>query len=415
MPKLKLTALAVGRLSPPETGQVDYFDTTMPAFGVRVSHAGARSYFVMTRVQRKLVRLTLGRAKGKEEEPGLSLKDAREKAGEWSDLAARGIDPRQLKTQERTENEDRARNTFKVVGERFMRQYVEIRLAASTKRDYQWALFGSDTAAWANRPVASISRADIRAVLDAMLERGAPRGANKMRSYLSKFFNWCAEKDLIEVPPTSRIKAPAPKAIGERTLNEAEIQEVWQAFDAVGDSFRDLFKLLLLTGQRRSEVGEMRRTELAGLETDRPTWELPGERSKNGRPHVVPLAPQVVEIVVSRPMVGDKGFLFTTTGATALSGYSRAKERIDAWLAGRRETAGMNPMPEWTLHDLRRTMVTLMNERLGIAPHVVEACVNHLSGGAKAGIAGVYNKAVYMAERREALIAWANFVRSLTG
>jgi integrase len=415
MPKMKLTALAVARIAPPVTGQVDYFDTAMPAFGLRVSLAGSRTYFAMTRVHGKLVRLTIGKAKIKDDDVGLSLKEAREKAGQWVDLAARGIDPRQLKTQERQDNQERASNTFKTVGERFMRQHVEPRLAPATRREYRLMFDGKDVAPWADKPVSSISRADVRAVLDAMVERGSPSMANNTLAYLRKFFNWCAEKDLIDIPPTDRMKPPAPKTVGERTLNEAEIVEVWRAFEAKGDAFRDLFKLLLLTGQRRSEVGGMSWAELSGLDGDRAAWEIPRERTKNSRPHLVPLAPPAVAIIEAMPVIGDAGLLFTTTGATPISGFSKAKERVDAWIADERRKAGRAPMPDWTIHDLRRTMVTMMNERLGIAPHVVEACVNHISGGAKAGVAGVYNKALYLNERREALYAWAAYLTTLVG
>ncbi|MBJ7533318.1 site-specific integrase [Rhodomicrobium vannielii ATCC 17100] len=409
---MKLTALAVARLSPPSNGQVDYFDSTLPAFGVRVSTAGTRTYFVMTRVHGKLARLTIGKAKIEEDAPGLALKDARAKAGELVDLASRGIDPRQEKAAERAANQDRSRRTFRSVGERFMEQYVEQRLATSTQREYSRTLFGKDTAIWAHRPVASITRADVRALLDRIVERGSPGAANHMLAYLSKFFNWCAEKDLIEVPPTDRIKAPAPKNVGERVLNESEIVEVWRAFEGESLLFRALFKLLLLTGQRRGEVCGMQRSELT-LNGGRPFWEIPGKRTKNKRPHVVPLAPSTVAIIAGLPRIGDGDFLFTTTGVTAMSGFGKAKQRIDARIAEARTDAGLQPMPEWDMHDLRRTMVTMMNERLGIVPHVVEACVNHISGRAKAGVAGVYNKALYLHERREALTAWANLVQSL--
>jgi integrase len=414
MPKMKLTALSIARLAPPESGQVDYFDAALPSFGIRLSHAGTRSFFVMTRVHGKLARLTIGKAKVMDDDLGVSLKDAREKAGEWAELAARGIDPRQLKTDERQGNEERSRNTFKAVGERFMRQHVEPRLALSTQLEYRRTLFGADTAAWANRPVAAITRADIRAVLDTIVERGSPSAANHTLAYLNKFFNWCAEKDLLEISPTDRIKPPGPKNVGERTLSETEIAEVWQAFGAEGGAFCDLFKLLLLTGQRRGEVVGMRRAELSGLDGDKPVWDIPRDRTKNSRPHSVPLAPQAVRIINARPEIGEAGYLFTNTGTTPVSGFSKTKERVDGRIARRREEAGLPLMPDWTLHDLRRTMVTMMNERLGIAPHVVEACVNHISGGAKAGVAGVYNKALYLTERRAAMIAWGEFVHALT-
>lgn len=254
MPRLKLTALAVARISPPPKGQVDYFDAAMPAFGVRVSQAGTKTYFVMTRVGGKLSRLSLGKAKLTDDGPGLSLKDAREKAGRWNELAARGIDPKAKVAEEKAATKAVITTTFKLVGERFMRQHVEPRLAKSTHREYRRVLFGRDTVPWANRQVASITRADIRAVLDGMIERGSTGAANNTLAYLSKFFNWCAEKDLIEVPPTDRMKKPGAKHIGERTLNEAEIIDVWRAMDAHGGIFGDMFKLLLLTGQRRGEV-----------------------------------------------------------------------------------------------------------------------------------------------------------------
>jgi integrase len=346
--------------------------------------------------------------------PATSLESARAAAKSALEDVAQGINPKAKKEAEIQAKAEKAANTFKAVGERFMRQHVERRLAENTHREYRRVLFGTDTAKWANRPVTSITRADVRAVLDAMVERASPSAANNTLAYLQKFFNWCAEKDLIDTPPTDRMKAPAPKTIGERTLAEGEIIKVWHAFDADGGTFRDLFKLLLLTGQRRSEVGGMSRAELVGLNGGQPTWEIPSARTKNNRPHVVPLAPAVVAIINAIPSVGTGDLLFTTTGNTPISGFSRAKERVDAWIAKEREKAGIAPMPEWTLHDLRRTMVTMMNERLGIAPHIVEACVNHISGGAKAGVAGVYNKALYLTERREALAAWATFVKRLT-
>jgi integrase len=413
VPKMKLTALSVARLNPPPVGQVDYFDSAFPAFGLRVSVAGTRTYFVMTRVQGKLARLTIGKAKVAEDDPGISLRDAREKAGELTDLASRGIDPRQLKQEERAANQERARNTFFGVAERFMEQYVEPRLAMSTHREYRRTLFGDDTSRWAKRPITGITRADVRAVLDAMVARGSAGAANHTLAYLKKFFNWCAEKDLIEIPPTDRIKPPAHKNVGERTLSEAEIVEVWQAFEVEGGLFGPLFKLLLLTGQRRAEVGGMRWSELSNLDGVAPLWEIPGSRTKNKRAHLVPLVPQTVAIIEALPRVGEGDLLFTTTGSTPVSGFGKAKERADAWIADTRKAAGKKSMPEWDLHDLRRTMVTMMNERLRVAPHVVEACVNHISGKAKAGVAGVYNKALYLDERREALESWARFVGAI--
>lgn len=390
----------------PKGKRNEYWDAIVPGFGLRVTDAGGKSFFLRTRAGAEQLRMSWPY-------PATTLEAARAAAKAALDDLAQGIDPKAKKVAEAEAKAEKAANTFKTVGERFMRQHVEPRLALSTHREYKRALFGADTAAWANRPVAAITRADIRAVLDTMVERGSAGGANNLLAHLSKFFNWCAEKDLLEIPPTDRLKPPGPKNVGERTLNESEIAEVWQAFGAEGGAFCDLFKLLLLTGQRRGEVVGMRRAELSDLDGDKPAWEIPGDRTKNGRPHVVPLAPQAVKIIDARPEIGEAGLLFTTTGKTPISAFSKTKERVDGRIARRREEAGLPPMLDWTLHDLRRTMVTMMNERLSIAPHVVESCVNHISGGAKAGVAGVYNKALYLTERRAAMTAWAAFVDSV--
>ena len=143
----------------------------------------------------------------------------------------------------------------------------------------------------------------------------------------------------------------------------------------------------------------------------KPAWELPGSRTKNHKAHVVALSPQAAEIIRAVPRVG--ALVFSTTGKTPLSGFSKAKGRIDHWIAERMATAGAQPMRQWSLHDLRRTMVTMMNEQLSVVPHVVEAVVNHVTGSAKAGVAGVYNRALYAAERREALNRWAEYIYSL--
>jgi len=403
-----ITDAMVQKLKPaPKGKRNEYWDAIVPGFGLRVTDAGGKSFFLRTRAGSQQLRMSWSY-------PANSLEAARAAAKAALGDVERGLDPKAKPAAETQAKVEKAANTFKTIGERFMKQHVGPRLALSTHREYRRALFGPDTAEWANRPVSSITRADVRAVIDAMVERGSPSAANNTLAYLAKFFNWCAEKDLVDVPPTDRLKKPGPKNVGERTLTEAEIAEVWQAFGAEGGAFCDLFKLLLLTGQRRGEVAGMRRGELSSLDGDRPLWDIPSDRTKNSRPHSVPLAPQAVTIINARPEIGEVGLLFTTTGKTPVSAFSKTKERVDGRIARRREEAGLSPMPDWTLHDLRRTMVTMMNERLGIAPHVVESCVNHVSGGAKAGVAGVYNKALYLTERRAAMIAWAEFVRALT-
>ena len=205
-------------------------------------------------------------------------------------------------------------------------------------------------------------------------------------------------------------KPKAPPA-RDRVLSEAEIKWLWQACDTLGKPFASLLKLLTLTGCRRGEVAGMMRGELS---EDGAIWTVPGARRKNGRQHMVYLPPLAREIIAAVPRVeGKAGYLFTTTGKSPVSGWSKIKRRLDtAMLALARAERGADAaVREWRLHDLRRTCATGMAE-LGIPPHIIEVALNHVSGH-KAGVAGIYNRAEHSAERKAALELWAAHVEAL--
>lgn len=251
------------------------------------------------------------------------------------------------------------------------------------------------------------------------MARGSPTAANHFLAYVRKFFNWCAERDKVPLAPTAGVKPPAPPAKRDRALSLQELKEVWTALDAMnadrkgGDVFATIVKILILTGQRREEVAGMKWDELKDLDGENPVWELPGDRTKNGMPHIVPLSSQAAALLKNTPRVGRSPFVFTTTGKTHVSGFGKAKERMDAAIAKLHKKRGQSkPVPPFVLHDLRRTVSTLMHEDLRIQPHVVEAVLNHISGHRR-GVAGTYNRAEYLAEKRAALTAWADFIDRL--
>lgn len=214
--------------------------------------------------------------------------------------------------------------------------------------------------------------------------------------------------------------APSPENRRERVLSDDEIRLVWQAFESIGWPFGPIGKLLLLTGARRDEAAalEWREVDLAAR-----TWTLPAARSKNKRPHEIPLSDAAVETLAALPRVeGKAGFVFTTTGKTAVSGFSRAKAQIDAaileMLQGNAGAAGADladaKAPErWTFHDLRRTVATNL-QKLGVRLEVTEAVLNHVSGS-RAGIVGVYQRHEYADEKRAALEAWGRYLDTLLG
>lgn len=401
MARLKLTTAAVERLKPPGSGQVDYFDKYLPSFGIRVSHSGTKAWFVMTRVHGRQTRLTLGRY------PSLSLQDARSKARQSLQQAGSGIDPRKIAEEERRKRQADARNTFGVLAEEFMASHVRPNLRPATVREYQRILFGHDTSAWRERPVTSIQRRDIQELLSKIDARGAKTASTLSLAYLRKFFNWCVDQEVVRSSPAARIKRVAPRS-RERVLTTQELALIWESFHRWESLFSPLFRLLTLTGQRRTEVAGMRWDELKDLNGKAPLWEIPSARTKNKRPHIVPLSPQAARIIFEIQRVGP--LVFSTNSDRPPSGFSKAKARTDKWLAEACRSRGTVEIESWTLHDLRRTMVTVMNEHLKVAPHIVEAVVNHMTGPAKAGVAGVYNRALYLEERRRALDDWARFV-----
>jgi integrase len=417
MAHLKLTEIGIQGLKPPSAGQVDYFDKHLASFGLRVSSKGAKAFFVMTRVHGKLIRVTLGR------HPALTLKDARAKAGNVIELASSGTDPREVEDDRKRRAREAAGNTFETVAHEFMSKYARVRLRPNTIAKYEQALFGSATKHLATQPLSKIGRRDIIVIMDGFQERRTLTAADRALACLRKFFNWAADREYIDHSPVNRIRPIVGLTQRERSLSKEEIGFIWRAFEQEechsADSrsvFAFFLKVLLLTAQRRSEVAEMRWEELQALEGEAPLWIMPkappppaDQRTKNGRPHVVPLSPIAAEILKSVPRTSSQ-YVFSSNGATPISGFSKLKTRIDSFIAAARKSEGVPPIAAWQFRDLRRTASTHMNDFLGVESHVVEAILNHVSGPAKRGVAGTYNKAFYLEDRRKAMRLWSDYI-----
>jgi integrase len=243
--------------------------------------------------------------------------------------------------------------------------------------------------------------------------------AARARVALSSMFVWAIGQGIVDSNPViGTNKPPEPKA-RDRVLSNTEIAEIWAS--CRDDNFGHIVKLLLLTGARRDEIGDLIWTEI-DLEFE--VINLPPQRTKNGRAHFVPLAPMAVAILKSVPrrarLGGPIEFLFGE-GQGGFSGWSKAKAALDRRINETRAQAAAKlgsrtgkpqRIMDWRLHDLRRTAATIMADRLGVLPHVIEAALNHVSGH-KAGVAGVYNRATYEREVRGALALWADHVRTV--
>ena len=263
---------------------------------------------------------------------------------------------------------------------------------------------GGIVARWAERPVGSIRRRDIIEMIDASRARGATITVNRELAAVRKFFSWALGRNIVDVNPAFGIPDPAPETARDRVLNDDELRLIWLAADGEGYPFGDVVKLLLLTGQRRLEVSGASWPE---FDLKARTWLLPSARTKNKRRHLVPLSDAALDVLTGLPRFADGPFLFGLGGRTEFTGYSKAKSRIDVRITKLRE----RPMPSWTLHDLRRTAATGM-ARIGVAPHVIEAVLNHISGS-RAGVAGIYNTYAYEPEKRSALALWAGHIDKL--
>jgi integrase len=403
----KLSDATLRNLKPPSSGRLEVWDTLLPGFGLRLSDKNSRSWQIMYRVGfgegRKQRRYKIGNAKV------MSLADARKAAREALGKVERGIDPaaERMPIQGVQVNPD----TFAAAAATYLAKYVQKNTRASTYRETK-RIFDVDLVpAWAVRPVASLTRRDVEAVLDGIVERGAEVQANRVLARLRTFFNWAVDNEYLATSPVARMKPPAKEHSRDRAFGDDEIRWFWQATGRLGWPFGSLFRLLLLTAQRRDEVGGMAWTE---LDLARRVWTIPRDRAKNDKAHDLALSELGLEVIADLPKV-DEALVFTTNGKHVVSGFSRAKARLDALMNQvRREDLGPDAEGEiqpWILHDLRRSAATGM-AGLGIAPHVVDRVLNHVSGTIR-GVAAVYNRHRYEAERAAALEAWGSYIDAI--
>jgi integrase len=265
---------------------------------------------------------------------------------------------------------------------------------------------GGIVARWSERPIHGIRRRDVRELLEASKLRGASTTANRELSALKTFFNWCVDQEILELNPAARVAKPAPENRRTRVLSDAEIALVWRAATIEHFPFGPFTRLLLLTGQRRGEVAGLRWRE---IDIGRRVWLLPKERAKNFRPHAIPLSESAIALIEALPRFSGGDFVFGRDGLTSLSGFSKGKARLDKRVT---ELAGEEvEIPEWNLHDLRRTCATTMG-RLAIQPVVIEATLNHVTG-VRSSIASIYNMYSYLDEKADALERWAAHVAAV--
>lgn len=389
--KTTLTDLFLKKTKAPTRGQVDIWDSKIPGFGVRVAASGLKTFGMVYRYRGAWRRDTLGRY------PSTSLLEARTKA-ERARVALRdGLDPR---TQRQTSRPAPKGQSFDEAAAAFVAGYLKHHTRPSTSYEAERILRAVFLPVWTRRRLADLQAADVLAVLDAITARGTPSAARHAFAVVRKFFNWCVERQMLPASPCAGLKPPAKANARERVLTRPEIAAVWHAATAQGYPFGDIVRLLMLTAQRRAEVSGMQWDE---LDEGAARWTIPGDRTKNGKPHAVPLSAAALDLLAQIPRTASP-YVFPARGKPGqpFTGWSKAKRTLDA-------AANQHG---WTLHDLRRTAATGMALN-GTPPHVVERVLNHVSG-TFAGVAGIYNRHQYADEMRAALDDWAQMLDAIT-
>jgi integrase len=388
MPSIKLTALSVANARPPEEGRIEYWDAALPGFGLRVTATGAKSWTMLFRAHGRLRRMTLGHY------PALSLAAARDRAREVLREIDKGGDPAAAKAEERRREAD----LFQSVIQEFVARHAKPNNRGWQRQERD--LHREFLPHWRYRPIGTIGRRDILERLDAIADRSSPRRANRYLALLKKLFAWCVERGYIEASPASAIKPPGKEISRDRVLSDDEIRVFWKCCEETGWPFGDLFRVLIVTAQRLGEVASM---SWGTVDLEERAWTIPAALAKNGVANEVPLSPLAVAMLEGLPTLGRQGYVFPALNGSGnpVSGFSKAKARLDKAMA----EGATSPVPPWRLHDLRRSAASGMAQ-LGIAPHVIEKVLNHVSGSLS-GVAATYNRFGYGPEKRHALEAWA--------
>jgi integrase len=368
------------------------WDQSLRGFGIRVGDHGGVSFFAAARRRggdRTPIRITFGRY------PAWSLAEAREHArGLLRDLQD-GIDPRMRRAeQQRAETAARA-SQFGVVAEQFILRHAA---RARTANAIALRIRRELIARWGDRPISTIIRPDVAAMVDEIVDRGHPEAARQTLTYARRLFHWAVARGLLEHAPTDHLNARdliGPKKPRQRLLTDPELRLIWRAARQAPYPDGPYVLLLLLLGVRRTELGQAVWGE---FDLDHALWTIPPARMKSDEGHTVALAPRAVEILCAVPRFAS-GYVFSARGTRPLNDFGAVKQRLDQRIA---ELGGGIPVEPWTLHDARRTFRTGLSS-LGIPPHVAELCLAHR----QPGLARVYDLHRFDDEKRNALNAWA--------
>jgi integrase len=381
MPVKNLTAQWVAKAPALPSGRIDYFDRRTTGLGLRVSPTGAKSWFVMYRVKGDATkrRLTL------DGYPAMTLANARQRALEVLLAASRGQDPGAEK------QELKSAATFGALATEYLDKHAK-RKKRSWEEDAR-VIDRELLPHWRRRKAHDIRRADVLALLDAIVDRGAPIQANRTLALVRKIFNWGIGRGVVEHNPCLQIEAPSSENQRQRVLSEDELRALWHAFDGLGPLMGPMFKLRLLTAQRGGEIEAMRWRD---VDLESRSWTIPAEAAKNGLAHFVPLSEPAIDLLRElRTLNHASDWMFPSPkrSVSHVENVQKAASRVRA----------ESGIADFVLHDLRRTAATYMTS-IGVSRLVVAKILNHV----EQGVTQIYDRHSYNVEKRQALDLWAS-------
>jgi integrase len=416
MPVLNLTAQFVKGIRPPPSGRVEYWDEGAPGLCLRVTAGGSASWSFRYRPReggKRNERVTFGSV------DALTLADARDRAAKVRAEVVDGGNPQFTRRQKRQAAKHAL--TFDRLAERYLTEYAKPR-KASWKDDEQ--RLGRARKALGNKEVATITRRDVINFLDTV-KRTAPVQANRTQTIICTMFNWGVEEELLDTNPIAGLKKRSKETAATRTLSDAELRVLWGALDDTKETtvdIADALKALLLTGQRPGVIAGALQRDLVDLKGSSPRLEIPAERMKARRPHVVPLAPMALDIfnraLTRRQEEDEKAGVFSSRyldrSTLARHSLSQALRRVIASLSvdgpDFEVVRALQEDPP-TPHDFRRTVATGM-AALSIPREDRPAVLAHLPGDIHGSVYDQYER---LRENRIALEGWERHVAGVLG
>jgi integrase len=386
MPRIKLTKSAIDALPAPSSDVV-YWDAASPGFGVKITPKGRKVFIVLYRAGgagSKLRKYTIGPF-GR-----VTLHQARVAAQkvfaaklEGRDLAAEKREAKRRVVADRVED---LLATFII--QRLSKNRSIAEISRLLRREV-----GKP---WAGRSIHEISKRDVVELVCTIEQRGAPGSANKTLKSIKTFLRWCVGRAVLDRSPAEGVPLPAKEVARDRILDDRELANVILAARKIGGPYGSIVELLALTGQRREEVAGLHRDE---FDLAQRIWTIPRARTKNAKAHIVHLSKQALAVLERADHCGP--LVLSPLGTKTFQNFTHAKRLLDQ----------LSGVTGWRLHDLRRTCVSGM-ARLGVAPHVADKILNHQSGTIS-GVAAVYQRHEFLAERRAALNRWGAHVAGL--